>query len=159
MSLSAKDKSLVTAFWNKMAPKASEMGGDSLTRMLAAYPQTKVYFTRFTDLGPNSPQVKKHGARMMNAVGDAVSKIDDLVGGLAELGELHALKLRLDPANHKTLFHNMMTVMAVYFPMTSLQRCTSPWTSSCSRSPWLCPRNTDKSRGGGHPASSYPQPA
>ncbi|XP_029944601.1 hemoglobin subunit alpha-A-like [Salarias fasciatus] len=116
MSLSAKDKSLVTAFWNKMAPKASEMGGDSLTRMLAAYPQTKVYFTRFTDLGPNSPQVKKHGARMMNAVGDAVSKIDDLVGGLAELGELHALKLRLDPANHKTLFHNMMLVMAVYFP-------------------------------------------
>ncbi|XP_029945207.1 hemoglobin subunit alpha-A-like [Salarias fasciatus] len=116
MSLNATDKSVVAGFWKKMAPKAAEMGGDSLARMLAAYPQTKIYFTHFTDLGPNSAQVKKHGANMMNAVGDAVSKIDDLVGGLAELGELHALKLRLDPANHKTLFHNMMLVMAVYFP-------------------------------------------
>lgn len=70
-------------------------------RMLTVYPQTKTYFAHWADLSPGSAPVKKHGKVIMGAVGDAVSKIDDLVGGLAALSELHAFKLRVDPANFK----------------------------------------------------------
>lgn len=70
-------------------------------RMLCAYPMTKTYFSHWSDLSPNSAQVKKHGATIMAAVGDAVAKIDDLVGGLSALSELHAFKLRVDPANFR----------------------------------------------------------
>lgn len=70
-------------------------------RMLTAYPQTKTYFSHWADLSPGSAQVKKHGATIMAAVGDAVSKIDDLTGGLSTLSELHAFKLRVDPANFR----------------------------------------------------------
>lgn len=67
--------------------------------MLRVFPQTKTYFAHWSDLGPDSPQVRKHGSVIMAAVGEAIGKIDDLTGALSSLSELHAFKLRVDPAN------------------------------------------------------------
>lgn len=72
-----------------------------LYRMLVAYPQTKTYFSHWGDLGPNCPQVKKHGGTIMAAVGKAVKNVDDLTNHLSKLSELHATQLRVDPANFK----------------------------------------------------------
>uniref|UniRef100_A0A665V914 Hemoglobin subunit alpha-B-like n=1 Tax=Echeneis naucrates TaxID=173247 RepID=A0A665V914_ECHNA len=116
MSLSGKDKANVKSFWDKVAPKSAEVGGEALGRMLTVYPQTKTYFSHWSDLSPEAPQVRKHGATIMAAVGDAVGKIDDLVGGLSTLSELHAFKLRVDPANFRILAHNLILVLAMYFP-------------------------------------------
>ncbi|KAK9978055.1 hypothetical protein ABG768_019828 [Culter alburnus] len=116
MSLSDKDKAVVKAIWAKISPKADEIGAEALGRMLTVYPQTKTYFSHWADLSPGSGPVKKHGKTIMGAVGDAVSKIDDLVGGLAALSELHAFKLRVDPANFKTLSHNIIVVIGMLFP-------------------------------------------
>ncbi|XP_072224591.1 hemoglobin subunit alpha-A-like [Leuresthes tenuis] len=116
MSLTGKDKSVVVAFWQKIAPQSEVIGAEALGRMLTSYPQTKTYFAHWSDLSPDSAQVKKHGATIMAAIGDAVGKIDDLVGGLSKLSELHAFKLRIDPANFKILAHNIILVMAMYFP-------------------------------------------
>lgn len=69
--------------------------------MLVAYPQTKTYFSHWSDLSPDSAQVKNHGATIMAAVADAVAGIDDLTGSLAKLSVLHASKLGVDPANFK----------------------------------------------------------
>ncbi|XP_048047745.1 hemoglobin subunit alpha [Megalobrama amblycephala] len=116
MSLSDKDKATVRAIWGKISPKADEIGAEALGRMLTVYPQTKTYFSHWADLSPGSGPVKKHGKTIMAAVGDAVSKIDDLVGGLAALSELHAFKLRVDPANFKILSHNIIVVIGMLFP-------------------------------------------
>uniref|UniRef100_A0A1A8JHV2 Globin domain-containing protein n=1 Tax=Nothobranchius kuhntae TaxID=321403 RepID=A0A1A8JHV2_NOTKU len=116
MSLSGKDKTVVKAFWDKIAAKSAELGGEALARMLVSYPQTKTYFSHWSDLSPESAQVKKHGATIMAAVGEAVAKIDDLPGALCKLSELHAFKLRVDPANFRILAHNLILVMAMYFP-------------------------------------------
>ena len=69
--------------------------------MLVVYPQTKTYFSHWPDTSPGSAPVKKHGKTVMGALGDAVGKIDDLVGGLSALSDLHAFKLRVDPGNFK----------------------------------------------------------
>ncbi|KAM9393174.1 hemoglobin subunit alpha-like [Pholidichthys leucotaenia] len=116
MSLSDKDKSNVINFWSKVEPKASEMGGEALGRMLTAYPQTKTYFSHWGDLSPGSSKVRKHGATIMSAVGKAVRNIDNLTRHLAQLSDLHAFQLRVDPANFKILAHNIILVMAMYFP-------------------------------------------
>uniref|UniRef100_A0A3P8Q3P1 Globin domain-containing protein n=1 Tax=Astatotilapia calliptera TaxID=8154 RepID=A0A3P8Q3P1_ASTCA len=116
MSLSSKDKTLVKTFWAKVESKGAEMGGEALGRMLVAYPQTKTYFSHWGDLSPNSPQVKKHGATIMAAVGKAVKNIDDLTNHLSKLSELHASQLRVDPANFKILTHSMILVLGMYFP-------------------------------------------
>ncbi|XP_040919011.1 hemoglobin subunit alpha-A [Toxotes jaculatrix] len=116
MSLSGKDKAVVKSFWEKLSAKSADVGGEALGRMLTVYPQTKTYFSHWADLSPDSPQVKKHGATIMAAVGDAVGKIDDLVGALTSLSELHAFKLRVDPANFRILAHNIILVSAMYFP-------------------------------------------
>ena len=69
--------------------------------MLVVYPQTKTYFAHWKDLGPGSEIVKKHGRTIMGGVANALTKIDDLKGGLLDLSELHAFTLRVDPANFK----------------------------------------------------------
>lgn len=69
--------------------------------MLVVFPQSKTYFSHWKDLSPGSALVRKHGKTVMEGVGEAVDKIDDLVGGLLSLSELHAFQLRVDPANFK----------------------------------------------------------
>uniref|UniRef100_A0A4W5M0M7 Globin domain-containing protein n=1 Tax=Hucho hucho TaxID=62062 RepID=A0A4W5M0M7_9TELE len=116
MSLTAKDKQIVTAFFGKVASKAEDIGNEALSRTLVVYPQTKTYFSHWTDLNPGSAQVKKHGLTVMGGVLDAVTKIDDLAGGLLTLSELHAFTLRVDPANFKIINHNILVVLAMMFP-------------------------------------------
>nr|QXU63700.1 hemoglobin alpha 5 [Sciaenops ocellatus] len=115
-SLSAKDKAAVKAFWAKASGKAEDIGTQALSRMLTVYPQTKTYFAHWKDQSPSSPSAKKHGITVMSGVADAVTKIDDLKGGLLNLSELHAFTLRVDPANFKILSHNILVVMAILFP-------------------------------------------
>lgn len=69
--------------------------------MLLVYPQTKTYFSHWPDLSPGAAPILSHGKQIMAGVSDAVAKIDNLSGGLLELSELHAFKLRVDPANFK----------------------------------------------------------
>lgn len=45
--------------------------------------------------------MRKHGAVILKAVGDAVAHIDDLTGALSALSEQHAFKMRVDPVNFK----------------------------------------------------------
>ncbi|XP_037646985.1 hemoglobin embryonic subunit alpha-like [Sebastes umbrosus] len=115
-SLTAKDKDTVRDFWGKISGKAGDIGTDAVARMLVVYPQTKTYFAHWKDQSPNSPSAKKHGMTVMAGVADAVTKIDDLKGGLLNLSELHAFTLRVDPANFKILSHCILVVMATMFP-------------------------------------------
>ncbi|XP_034449439.1 hemoglobin subunit alpha-A-like [Hippoglossus hippoglossus] len=116
MSLSGKDKRVVKSIWDKMSSKSAEIGGEALGRMLVSYPQSKTYFSHWADLSPQAEPVRKHGAVIMAAVGEAVGYMDDLPGFLNKLSELHAFKLRVDPANFKILAHNIILVMAMYYP-------------------------------------------
>ncbi|XP_030591975.1 hemoglobin subunit alpha-1-like [Archocentrus centrarchus] len=115
MSLSAKEKDIVKAFWAKVSGREQDIGSEAVARMLTVYPQTKTYFSHWKDLSPGSAPVRKHGGIVMAAVTDAVSKMDDLKGGLLKLSELHAFTLRVDPANFKILAHSLIVVLATVF--------------------------------------------
>lgn len=69
--------------------------------MLSVYPQTKIYFSHWSDLSNGSAPVKAHGKKVMGGVALAVSKIDDLTKGLLDLSEQHSYTMRVDPANFK----------------------------------------------------------
>ncbi|ROL51190.1 Hemoglobin subunit alpha-1 [Anabarilius grahami] len=116
MSLSAKDKLAIKTFFDKVAPKAEEIGNETLSRTLYVYPQTKTYFSHWADLSPGSPQVKKHGTTVVKGVLSAVELMDDLKGGLLTLSELHAFMLRIDPANFKIINQNLLVALALMFP-------------------------------------------
>ncbi|XP_067426932.1 hemoglobin embryonic subunit alpha-like [Thunnus thynnus] len=92
-SLTAKDKANVKAFWDKVSSRRTT--------------STKTYFVHLKDLSPGSANVRKYGRTIMARVADALTKIDDLKGGLLSLSELHALTLRVDPANFKVLSQSL----------------------------------------------------
>ncbi|KAG7504270.1 hemoglobin subunit alpha-A [Solea senegalensis] len=116
MSLTGKDKAVVSNLWGKIALNSDLIGAEALGRMLTASPQTKTYFSHWSDLSPTSEQVKKHGAVILKAIGEAVEGIDDLKLNLSRLSELHAFKLQVDPNNFKILSHSIQLVIAMYYP-------------------------------------------
>ncbi|CAI5659434.1 hemoglobin, alpha embryonic 5 [Oreochromis niloticus] len=116
MSLTEKDKAAVKALWAKISKSVDAIGAEALGRMLLVYPQTKTYFSHWPDLTPGSAPVVSHGKQIMGGVTEAMSKIDNLRGGLLELSELHAFKLRVDPSNFKILAQTIMVVVAAMFP-------------------------------------------
>ncbi|KAM9426501.1 hemoglobin, alpha embryonic 5 [Pholidichthys leucotaenia] len=116
MSLTDKDKAAVKALWAKISKSADAIGADALGRMIVAYPQTKTYFSHWPSTSYGSAPVMKHGKDIMGGVVLAVSKIDNLVAGLLDLSELHAFKLRVDPANFKLMAHCIMVSIATKFP-------------------------------------------
>ncbi|KAJ8363772.1 hypothetical protein SKAU_G00126030 [Synaphobranchus kaupii] len=116
MSLSTKEKNIVRSFFGKISGIMEEIGNEALSRTLVVYPQTKTYFAHWKDLSPGSPPVRKHGKTIMEGVMDAVEKIDDMIGGLLRLSELHAFMLRVDPANFKILSHNLLVVLSMMLP-------------------------------------------
>ncbi|KAM3592788.1 uncharacterized protein V6R79_025188 [Siganus canaliculatus] len=116
MSLTDKDKAAVKALWGKISKSADAIGANALGRMLSVYPQSKTYFSHWSDLSIGSGPVKAHGKKIMGGVAMAVSKIDDLTNGLLDLSEQHAFQLRVDPANFKYLNHCILVVVASSFP-------------------------------------------
>ncbi|MBN3303864.1 hemoglobin subunit alpha [Amia ocellicauda] len=116
MSLTAKDKQNVQNLWKKASAKSDDIGNEALSRMLHVYPQTKTYFSHWADLSYGSAPVRKHAKTIMGAVNDAINNIDNLRASLGVHSDLHAFKLRVDPANFKILSHNIIVAVAYFFP-------------------------------------------
>ncbi|XP_061455248.1 hemoglobin subunit alpha-D-like [Rhineura floridana] len=102
MVLTAEDRKLIQASWGKLSSEMDDLGGEALTRLFQAHPQTKTYFPHF-DLSPGSNDIHRHGQKVFKALDGAVKHLDNIRGPLAELSDLHAYNLRVDPINFKLL--------------------------------------------------------
>uniref|UniRef100_A0A8B9RTS1 Globin domain-containing protein n=1 Tax=Accipiter nisus TaxID=211598 RepID=A0A8B9RTS1_9AVES len=111
--LTAEDKKLIQAIWDKVQGHQEDFGAEALQRMFITYPTTKTYFPHF-DLSPSSDQVRGHGKKVVNALGNAVKSMDNLSQALSELSNLHAYNLRVDPVNFKLLSQCFQVVLAVH---------------------------------------------
>uniref|UniRef100_A0A8C3CWN5 Hemoglobin subunit zeta n=1 Tax=Cairina moschata TaxID=8855 RepID=A0A8C3CWN5_CAIMO len=96
------------------------------SRLFSSYPQTKTYFPHF-DLSQGSTQLRGHGSKVMNAIGEAVKNIDDIRGALAKLSELHAYILRVDPVNFKLLCHCILCSVAARYPSDFTPEVHAAW--------------------------------
>ncbi|NXK47464.1 HBA2 protein, partial [Chauna torquata] len=94
--LTAEEEKLIMHTWENVVGHQEEFGAETLERMFIAYPQTKTYFPHF-DLHHGSDQIRGHGKKVVNALGNAVKNLDNLSHALSELSNLHAYNLRVDP--------------------------------------------------------------
>nr|XP_042139667.1 hemoglobin subunit alpha isoform X1 [Peromyscus maniculatus bairdii] len=84
-------------------------------RTFVAFPSTKTYFPHM-DLSPGSSQVKAHGQKVADALTLAAHHLDDLPGSLSALSDLHAHKLRVEPANFQFFNHCLLVTLARHYP-------------------------------------------
>ncbi|KAM7151586.1 hemoglobin subunit alpha-A-like [Macrochelys suwanniensis] len=115
MVLTACDKVNVKAVWDKVSGHVEDYGAETLERMFCVYPTTKTYFPHF-DLHHGSAQIRCHGKKVLNALGEAVAHIDDFSSALSKLSDLHAKNLRVDPVNFKLLIHCFLVVVGIHHP-------------------------------------------
>ncbi|MEE6498446.1 hypothetical protein FKM82_003101 [Ascaphus truei] len=115
MALNADDKKCIKAIWPGVAAHSDKFGGEALYRMFLSNPQTKTYFPNF-DFSKDSPNIRAHGKKVMDALNEAASHIDNISGTLSKLSDLHAFDLRVDPGNFPLLCQNILVVIAIHFP-------------------------------------------
>ncbi|NXG51859.1 HBPI protein, partial [Psilopogon haemacephalus] len=126
MTLTQAEKAAVATIWAKVATQIEAVGAESLERLFLTYPQTKTYFPHF-DLSQGSPQLRSHGSKIINAIGEAVKHVDDIRGALAKLSELHAYILRVDPVNFKLLAHCILCSLASRYPSDFTPEVHAAW--------------------------------
>ncbi|XP_029858140.2 hemoglobin subunit zeta [Aquila chrysaetos chrysaetos] len=126
MTLTQAEKAAVVTIWAKVATQADAIGAESLERLFSSYPQTKTYFPHF-DLSQGSVQLRGHGSKVMNAIGEAVKHVDDIRAALAKLSELHAYILRVDPVNFKLLSHCILCSVAARYPSDFTPEVHAAW--------------------------------
>ncbi|XP_074053087.1 hemoglobin subunit zeta-like isoform X2 [Macrotis lagotis] len=126
MSLTNTEKTIIVSIWAKIATHVDSIGVEALERLFASYPQTKTYFPHF-DLHPDSAQLRSHGSKVANAIGDAVKNIDNIEKALAKLSELHAYILRVDPVNFKLLSHSFLVTIAAHYPAEFTAEAHAAW--------------------------------
>ncbi|XP_077172391.1 hemoglobin subunit alpha-D-like isoform X1 [Paroedura picta] len=100
--LTADERRILKSTWDKVASCQDEIGAESLYRLFVVYPTCKTYFPHF-DFSCGSAQIRNHGKKVIKALEDALKNADHLHENLAELSNLHAYNLRVDPVNFKLL--------------------------------------------------------
>ncbi|XP_060116446.1 hemoglobin subunit alpha-D-like [Heteronotia binoei] len=111
--LTADERRILKQTWDKVSSIQEEIGAESLYRLFIVYPTCKTYFPHF-DFGAGSAQIRNHGKKVIKALEDALKNADHLHENLAELSNLHAYNLRVDPVNFKLLARCLQVVLATH---------------------------------------------
>ncbi|XP_078506703.1 hemoglobin subunit beta-2-like [Lissotriton helveticus] len=111
----AEEKAAITSVWAQVDAAAD--GQETLARVLVVFPWTQRYFSSFGDLSSaaaiaGNTKVAAHGKKVLSAMGGAVSHLDDIKSKLAQLSELHADTLHVDPQNFQLLGNCLLIVLA-----------------------------------------------
>uniref|UniRef100_A0AAZ1XHI6 Globin domain-containing protein n=2 Tax=Oreochromis aureus TaxID=47969 RepID=A0AAZ1XHI6_OREAU len=144
MSLSGKDKAVVKNFWGKVAPKAAEIGGEALGRMLTSYPQTKTYFSHWADLSPGSAQVKSMAPPSWRPLETLCQRLTTLLEVCLPSASSTLSSSEWTLPTSGSSLTTSSCAWPCSSPETSLPKFTSPLTSSSRTWLSLCPRNTAK---------------
>ena len=115
---SDSERNTIANVWGKI--NVSEIGPQTLARVLIVYPWTQRYFGSFGDLSSaaaimGNPKVANHGKTVLKALGKAVKNLDGIKGTYSDLSLLHFEKLNVDPENFRLLADCLSIVVATAF--------------------------------------------
>ncbi|KAM4042060.1 hemoglobin heart muscle subunit alpha-type-like isoform 1-T1 [Anomaloglossus baeobatrachus] len=111
MGLSDSEKASISSLWEKIAPDASKLGSESMSRLFETHPDAKSFFGRF-DLTPGSQDLLTHGGKIFNALGEASKNLDSL----SKYQDLHTNKLKVSGGHMKLLGAAIQEVLAAHYP-------------------------------------------
>nr|XP_033802433.1 hemoglobin subunit beta-2-like [Geotrypetes seraphini] len=109
------EKAAINCVWQKV--DVEKEGPEILSRVMVVYPWTQRYFPSFGNMSSpaaiiNNAKVSAHGKKVLFALGEAVSHLDNIKGTFAKLSEFHADILHVDPHNFKLLNQTLVIVLA-----------------------------------------------
>ncbi|XP_069066493.1 hemoglobin subunit alpha-3-like isoform X1 [Pleurodeles waltl] len=126
MMLSDAEKAAVVSLWSKVSGNLEGLGAEALERLFMSHPRSRTYFTHF-DVHHDSADLRRHGAKVLGAIGEAAKHLDNFEYALSKLSDLHAYNLRVDPGNFKLLSHSIQTVLAAHFPEEFTAETHAAW--------------------------------
>ncbi|XP_066496836.1 hemoglobin subunit alpha-D-like [Tiliqua scincoides] len=112
MVLTASDRQVLQSTWGKVSG-CDDIAAEILERLFLVYPATKTYFPHF-NLARGSSDVRHQGQKIVKALDSALKHLDNLRATLADLADLHAYNLRVDPVNFKLLAKCIHVTLATH---------------------------------------------
>ncbi|MBN3307546.1 CYGB2 protein, partial [Amia calva] len=107
--LSEAERAMIRDTWGRVKEHCEDVGVSVLIRFFVNFPSAKQYFSQFRDMEDpeemeQSPQLRKHARRVMNAINTVVENISDadkVSSILGLVGRAHALKHKVEPMYFK----------------------------------------------------------
>ncbi|CAI9600536.1 unnamed protein product [Staurois parvus] len=115
MTFSAAEKAAIISIWDNISGNVKIIMLTFDSRLFLSFPQTKTYFNHL-DLRHGSTDLRRHGGKVLGALGEAAKHLDNLEDALAKISDLHAYNLRVDPGNFELLSHCILVVLASHLP-------------------------------------------
>ncbi|XP_068120164.1 cytoglobin [Hyperolius riggenbachi] len=117
------EKGIIKETWERVYANCEDVGVSVLIRFFVNFPDAKQYFSQFKHMDDplemeNSPQLRKHGRRVMNAINSVVENLGDpekVTTVLGIVGKSHAVKHKVDPIYFKILTGVILEVIAEAF--------------------------------------------
>ncbi|XP_041061640.1 hemoglobin subunit alpha-like [Carcharodon carcharias] len=110
----AADRTALAEVGKVLSQHAEAFGAESLARLFATHPASKIYFSEFTDYSAAGPRVRVHGAKVLGAVAKAIGHLDDLHTHLEPLAVKHGHVLLVDPHNFPTFATCILVTVACH---------------------------------------------
>ncbi|KAK6481779.1 hemoglobin subunit beta-like [Huso huso] len=113
-----EERQAISSTWAEI--NVEEVGHQALARVLVVYPWTQRYFSTFGNVSnataiAGNPKVRAHGKRVLDALGDAITHLDNVKATYAKLSQLHSEKLHVDPENFRLLGETLIISLAAQF--------------------------------------------
>ncbi|XP_051572213.1 cytoglobin-1-like [Myxocyprinus asiaticus] len=125
-TLTEEDVCVIQDTWRPVSDNKENAGVAVLVRFFGNFPSAKQYFSQFRDIQDpeemrQSPQLKKHALRVMNALNMLVENLrdgDKINSIFQQLGTAHAVRHKVDPVYFKILAGVILEVLVEAFPQS-----------------------------------------
>ncbi|XP_069050710.1 cytoglobin-2 [Lepisosteus oculatus] len=134
--LSEAERGMIQDTWGRVYEHCEDVGVSILIRFFVNFPSAKQYFSQFRHMEDpeemeQSPQLRKHARRVMNAINTVVENVSDpgkVSSILGLVGRAHALKHKVEPMYFKILSGVMLQVLAEEYSDSFTQDVQQAWT-------------------------------
>ncbi|XP_017283585.1 cytoglobin-1-like [Kryptolebias marmoratus] len=134
--LTDEERVLVQDSWAQVFQNCEDVGVTILIKLFVNFPTAKQYFRQFKHIEDvreleQSPQLRKHAQRVMNAINTLVENLDNsekVASVLKLVGKAHALKHNVDPVYFKILSGVILEVLGEEYPDVVTPEVGSAWT-------------------------------
>ncbi|CAH2256046.1 hemoglobin subunit pi [Pelobates cultripes] len=83
LALSDSEKGALATFWVKITPEVTALGAAAMYRLILIHDDAREHYSQF-DLSENSPDLRDHGVKIINAFGNAIKNMDNLPDAICD---------------------------------------------------------------------------
>ncbi|XP_063297617.1 hemoglobin subunit alpha-3-like [Pelobates fuscus] len=127
LALSDREKGALATFWVKITPDWTALGAAAMYRLILIHDDAREHYSQF-DLSENSPDLRDHGVKIINAFGNAIKNMDNLPDAICDQNGLPMNVLHVETQHFWCMCMAIQITLVAHYKEDFTGECLSAWT-------------------------------